>query len=155
MTFPSYSVVTEKQNISSSIALQTCSSGVMSSTCALASCISCAMLLVERRPCLVLVMWPFAVVVEGGRCFVINSLVMPGNVMSLLRCLVRTRKMADAGADPRDWWWYFAISSLLLVLSVVTMLFALAVVDGVGLLLLLPWLGGDVWPSFAGCKMVL
>ena len=61
------------------------------------------MLLVERRPCLVLVMWPFAVAVEGGRCFVIRSLVMPGKVMSSRGCFVRTRRMADAGADPRDW----------------------------------------------------
>ena len=58
--------------------------------------------------------------------------------------------MADAGADPRDWWWYFAISLLLLVLSVATMLLALFVVDGVGMLLLLSWLVGDNRPLLAG-----
>lgn len=103
MTLPSYAIVTEKQNISSSIAVQTCSSGAMLSTCALVSCISCVMFFVERRPCLFLIMWLFAVTVEGGRCFVMNSLVTPENIMSLLGCFVRTCRMADAGADPREW----------------------------------------------------
>ena len=75
----------------------------MSSTCARASSISFFIVLVERRPFLVLIMWPFAVAVEGGRCFVINYLVTPGNVISLSGCFARTRRMAEMGGEPSDW----------------------------------------------------
>ena len=66
-------------NISLSIAVHTCLGGLMLSASTLASSISCLSFLVEFVPCRVRTMWPRAVAVAGGRCFLISSMVSPGH----------------------------------------------------------------------------
>lgn len=71
-----------KQKRSSSLAVHIYSVGDISSTFAHASSISLVVVLVEHEPFPVLVICPFAVAVDGGRCFVMSARVGPGNVVS-------------------------------------------------------------------------
>ncbi len=139
--------MTGKQNSSSSISVQTCYSGAMPSTSALASSIFFVMLWVDCGPFLVLVMCPFAVAVEGGRCFVFSSLVNPGKDANSSGCFDSALNIAERGNNPRDWWQNFAISLLLFVIRVFTMLFAILL--GVGFMGF-DWVGGMVVKIGAG-----
>lgn len=86
------------------MAVHTYSVGAISPTSARALSSSLVLVLVKRNPFLVLIMCPSAVTVNGGRCFVINVRVRPGNVESSSGCLVRTLMSAETGGDPIDWW---------------------------------------------------
>lgn len=80
MTLPSFSVVTEKQNISSSIAMHISWGGDISASLLRGSFCCSGFGLVDLKPFLVRVMWPFAVAVEGGRYFLISAADIPGRV---------------------------------------------------------------------------
>ena len=92
--------------------MQASSLGAMSSSFSRASCMLLLLDFVDRSPFLVLVICPFAVAVDGGRCFVMSSCVMPGNVVSSSGCLRRTLMRVEIGGEPNAWWWNLASSSL-------------------------------------------
>ena len=69
----------------------------MSSTRRRASKISLRLEWVDRTPWRVRIIWPFSVAVDGGRCFVINSMVKPGKDQSWLFLMAFI--MVDAGGE--------------------------------------------------------
>jgi hypothetical protein len=89
-----------KQNISSSSVVHIYSAGVILNTFCLESRAAFPLLRVERNSFLFLIMYPFSVTIDTGRCLLIRSHVNPGHVINTLGWFLTAFKNLDLVEDP-------------------------------------------------------
>ena len=77
--------------------------GTMSKTSCCASRISLLLLYVEYSFFLFLIMCPFSVAVDSGRCLLVRSHVNPGSVLNTLGWFLVAFKDVELGGDPITW----------------------------------------------------